>query len=637
MFDSIRKHQRLMQFLLLILIFPAFVFFGVSGYDRFLSDEGAVATVGGSKITRQELDNAMRRQFEQMRQVLGDRADPKILDTPQARAEVLDGLVAQRVLFNTALESRILVSDEQLRQSIIEIPGLKGADGVFDKARYRTLLSGQGMTEAGFEQQLRRDLMVQALPQAVARSGFVSNAVLDRIITLQEQVRDVRELAFKPADFAASVKPTDDELRRHYEENARAYEIAESARIEYLVLSAAAIAQSIALDAAEVRTYYDQNQARYGTPEERKASHILVRLDSSAGEQARKDARMKAEKLLAQAREGSDFAALAKASSEDPGSAASGGDLGFFTRETMVKTFADAAFALKEGQISDLVESEFGLHVIRVTAIKPASAKPFEAVRAEIEGSLREQQATRRFAQAAEGFTNTVYEQADSLKPAADKFNLEIRSAEISRQGPVASADKALASPKLIDALFSPESLRTRRNTEAVEAGGNTLVAARIVEHRPAKRRPFDEVRSAILERVVQEQSRKLAVKAGEERLKALRGGAPASDLGAPRSLSRAVTGNTAPALLEAVFRAPVEKLPVAVGAELGAQGYVVAQVVKLTEPSAEALATRRDAYREQIASLLAQQQGNDLIESLKARSKVALHAERATNPSESR
>ena len=291
MFDSIRKHQRLMQFLLLILIFPAFVFFGVSGYDRFLSDEGAVATVGGSKITRQELDNAMRRQFEQMRQVLGDRADPKILDTPQARAEVLDGLVAQRVLFNSALESRILVSDEQLRQSILEIPGLKGADGVFDKARYRTLLSGQGMTEAGFEQQLRRDLMVQALPQAVARSGFVSNAVLDRIITLQEQVREVRELAFKPADFAASVKPSDDELRKHYEENARAYEIPESARIEYVVLSATAIAKSIMPDAAEVRTYYDQNQARYGTSEERKASHILIRLDPSAGEQARKDAR----------------------------------------------------------------------------------------------------------------------------------------------------------------------------------------------------------------------------------------------------------------------------------------------------------------------------------------------------------
>ncbi|MCL4747418.1 MAG: SurA N-terminal domain-containing protein [Burkholderiaceae bacterium] len=637
MFDSIRKHQRLMQFLLLILIFPAFVFFGVSGYDRFLSDEGAVATVGGSKITRQELDTAMRRQFEQMRQVLGDRADPRILDTPRARAEVLDGLVAQRVLFNTALEARVLVSDEQLRQTILDIPGLKGADGVFDKARYRTLLSGQGLTEAGFEQQLRRDLMVQALPQAIARSGFVSNSLLDRIIALQEQVREVRELAFKPADFSASVKPSDDELRRHYEENARAYEIPESVRIEYVVLSAAAIAQTIAPDAAEVRAYYDQNRARYGTPEERKASHILIRLDPSAGEQARKDARAKADKLLAQAREGSDFAALARASSEDPGSAASGGDLGFFTRETMVKPFADAAFALKEGQISDLVESEFGLHVIRLTAIKPSSVKPFEAVRAEIENALREQQATRRFAQDAEGFTNIVYEQADSLKPAADKFKLEVRNAEMTREGPVASGDKVLTTPKLADALFSPDSLRTKRNTEAIEAGGNTLVSARVVEHRPAKRRPFEEVKAAILERVVQEQASKLAVKAGEERLKTLRDGGPASDLGAPRSLSRAATSDADPALLEAVFRAPVGKLPAVLGVNLGAQGYVVVQVVKVTEPSAQALAARREAYRDQIASLVAQQQGNDLIESLKARSKVALHAERKTNPSDAR
>ncbi len=637
MFDTIRRHQRLMQFLLLILIFPAFVFFGVSGYDRFLSDEGAVATVGGAKIMRQELDAAMSRQLEQMRQVLGDRADPRVLDTPQARLEVLDGLIAQRVLLNAAAESRIAVSDAQLRQTILDIPGLKGPDGSFDKARYRTLLSGQGLTEAGFEQQLRRDLMVQALPQAVSQSGFVGNSVLDRVITLQEQQREVRELAFRPADFTAKVKPTDEELRKYFTDNAKAFEIAESARIEYVVLSAASIAKSIALNAADVRTYYDQNQARYGTPEERKASHILVRVDAGANEQARKEARTRAEELLAKARAGGDFAALAKASSQDPGSAANGGDLGFFTRETMVKPFADAAFALKEGQISDLVQTEFGLHVIKLTAIKPSAVKPFEAVRDEIETALREQQATQLFAQAAEGFTNTVYEQADSLKPAADKYKLEIRTAEVTRQGPVGDGDKALATPKLMEALFSADSLRTKRNTQAIEAGGNTLVSARIVEHRAARQKQFDDVKGAVRESVVAEQARKLALSAGEERLKALREGGPATDLGAPRALSRAVAGNTAPALVEAVFKAPVAKLPAVVGVDLGAQGYVVAQVVKVTNPTPEVLATRRDKYREQIASLLAQQQGEDLIASLKARAKLSVMSDRVVTKSDTR
>lgn len=637
MFDSIRRHQRLMQFLLLILIFPAFVFFGVSGYDRFLSDEGAVASVGGTKITRQELDAAMRRQLEQMRQVLGERADPKLLDTPQARAEVLEGLIAQRVLFNAAAQSRIVVSDAQLRQTILEIPGLKGPDGAFDKARYRVLLSGQGLSEAGFEQQLRRDLMVQALPQSLAQSGFVANAILDRVIALQEQQREVRELAFKPADFAASVKPGDDELRKHFAENAKAYEIAESARIEYLVLSAASIAKSVNLDAAEVRTYYEQNQARYGTPEERRASHILVRVDASDGEAKRKEARAKAEKLLAQARAGGDFAALAKANSEDPGSAAGGGDLGLFTRETMVKPFADAAFKLKEGEISDVVETEFGLHVIKLTGVKPSAVKPFEAVRGEIEAGLREQQATGQFAQAAEGFTNTVYEQADSLKPAADRYKLEIRTAEITRDGPIGDGDKALASPKLIEAVFSPDSLRTKRNTQAIEAGGNTLVSARIVEHRPARRKNFDDVKAEVRERVIAQQARALAVKAGEERLKAIRDGGPATGLGEPRAVSRAVAGNTAPALLEAVFKAPATKLPVALGVDLGPQGYVVAQVVRVIDPAPEAIAKRRDAYRDQIAGLLAQQQGSDLIASLRARSKVSVSTDQLADKTETR
>ena len=403
------------------------------------------------------------------------------------------------------------------------------------------------------------------------------------------------------------------------------------------MLSAASIAKSIALDAADVRTYYEQNQARYGTLEERKASHILVRMEAGANEQTRKQARAKADEFLAKARAGADFAELAKASSQDPGSAANGGDLGFFTRETMVKPFADAAFALKEGQISDPVETEFGLHLIKLTAIKPSAVKPFEAVRAEIETALREQQATQRFVQAAEGFTNTVYEQADSLKPAAEKYKLEIRTADVTRQGPVGDGDKALMNPKLLEALFSPDSLRTKRNTQAIEVGGNTLVSARVVEHRAARQKAFDDVKAAVHESVVAEQARKLALKAGEERLKALRAGGSGTDLGAPRALSRAVAGNTAPALIEAVFKAPTEKLPVVVGVDLGAQGYVVAQLVKVTDPTPEVLATRRDKYREQIASLLAQQQGEDLIASLKARAKLSVLSDRAVSKTESR
>jgi peptidyl-prolyl cis-trans isomerase D len=624
MFDSIRKHQRILQFLLLILIFPAFVFFGVSGYDRFLSDGDSVATVGGAKITRQEFDQAMRQQLEQMRRVLGDQVDAKLLDTPSARAEVLEGLISQRLLLNAAYEQKVTISDAQLRQTILAIPGLKTPDGGFDMERYRALLSSQGMTEPVFEAQLRRDLAIQALPEAASQSVIVPRTVLEQVIRLQEQVREVRELAFKPADFAAQVKPTDEELRKHYEANAAAYETPESAKVEYLVLSAKAIAEQITLSADDVHTYYEQNKTRFTTAEERRASHILIAVDAGAGADARKAAREKAEKLLKQARDGADFAALAKANSSDSGSAAQGGDLGYFARGAMVKSFADAAFALKEGAISDVVETEFGYHIIKLTGIKPGAVRSFDEVRKEIESDLRQQQAGAKFAETADAFSNMVYEQADSLKPAADRFGLKIQTAEsLTRAGTGLPKDSPLANPKLLAAVFSPESIRTKRNSEAIEVGGNTLVSARVVEYRPAKRKPFESVQAEVRANVVDAEARKLAIAAGAKRLAELRAGGAATGFSEAQGISRAAATTVPAQAVDAVFKLPTDKLPAYVGLDIGARGYSIYALVKVTDPSAEAIAQRRAAYEQQVAQAIGQQQVTDLIESLKSKAKV--------------
>jgi len=631
MFDSIRKHQRILQFLLLILIFPAFVFFGVSGYDRFLSDADSVATVGGAKITRQEFDQAMRVQLEQMRRVLGDQVDAKLLDTPSARAEVLEGLISQRLLLNAAFEQKVTISDAQLRQTILAIPGLKAPDGGFDKDRYRALLSAQGMTEPVFEAQLRRDLAIQALPEAVSQSVIVPRSVLEQVIRLQEQVRDVRELAFKPADFAAQVKPTDEELRKHYDANAAAYETPESAKVEYLVLSAKSIAEQITLSADDVRTYYEQNKARFTTAEERRASHILIAVDAGAGADARKVAREKAEKLLKQVRDGADFAALAKANSSDSGSAAQGGDLGYFARGAMVKSFADAAFALKDGEISDVVETEFGYHIIKLTGIKPGAVRSFDEVRKEIESDLRQQQAGAKFAETADAFSNMVYEQADSLKPAADRFGLTIQTAEsLTRAGTDQPKDSPLANPKLLAAVFSPESIRTKRNSEAIEVGGNTLVSARVVQYRPAKRKPFESVQAEVRANVVDAEARKLAIAAGAKRLEELRAGGAATGFTEARGISRAAATTVPAQALDAVFKLTADKLPAYVGLDLGARGYSIYALVKVTDPSAEVIAQRRAAYEQQVAQAVGQQQVTDLIESLKARAKITRRLESA-------
>ena len=625
MFDAIRKYQRILLSILLLLIFPAFVFFGVSGYDQFLSDDDNVAKVGGARITRQEFDQATRRRLEQLREVLGNQIDASLLDTPEARREILDGLVVERLLAQESERRHISVSDAQLRNTILEIPGLRKADGGFDMARYQALLKGQGLNEASFEAQLRRDQTLRLLPDAAGAGAAMPRAVVDRLIALQEERREVRTLRFAPADHAAGVRPTDEQLRKHYDDNAAAFESSESARIEYVVLSADDLARGVSVSEDDLRSYYDQNKARYVAPEQRRASHILIRLEANASAADRERAMARARSLVTQARAGGDFAALAKAQSQDPGSASQGGDLGLFTRDAMVKPFADAAFAMKVGEVSDVVSSDFGLHVIRLTAIQPAAEQAFSIVRPAIEAELRRQLAARQYAEAAEAFSNLVYEQSDSLKPAAERFKLTIRTADGVERRPSASADKSpLQHPKLLAALFADESVRNRRNTDAIEVGNNTLVAARILEHSPARRKPFEKVQSEVLAQVIERESRRLAREAGEAKLKALRGGeAPPAGLAAVRTLGRGTDAQLPGDALDAIFRTPAASLPAWVGASLPDGGYLVAQVLKAVQLPPERIAERRAAYESQLLRLQAQQDASTWLTYLKARASI--------------
>src|SRR5690606_29982625 len=381
----------------------------------------------------------------------------------------------------------------------------------------------------------------------------------------------------------------------------------------------------------DARAYYEQNKARYATAEQRRASHILVKLDAGAAQAERTAARARAEALLEKIRGGADFAALAKSDSQDPGSAASGGDLGLFSRDMMVKPFADAAFALKEGETSGVVESEFGFHVIRLTEVRPGTQRGFAEVRDAIEAEIRSQQAGARFAESAETFSNLVYEQADSLAPAAQRFGLEVQAADdVGRAGtPTLPREHPLNNPRLLAALFSADSIANRSNTEAVDAGGNRLVSARIVEHRPAQRKPLETVKSQVRQLVVHEEARKLAVQAGQSRLAALRGGEAASGFSAPRTVSRAASEGFPATAVDAVFRAPAEPLPNFVGAELGAQGYAIYQATRVTLPDDKRRAERRAGYRQQLQQAYAQQALGAYLESVKARAKIERYPER--------
>ena len=600
MFDTVRNHQRALQFVLLLLILPSFVFFGLSGYDQFLGKDDDVGKIGDKKISKQELDAAVREQVARMRASLGPTADGQMLETPEMRRQVLDGLIDERALDLYVGRQHLVVADDTLRRAISAQTDLLKPDGSFDRDRYRELLAAQGRTEASFEASLRQDIARSLIPQAFGQSAMVPKRVTQRLMEGLAQTRDFSLLQFRPAEYAVRLEPTDEQLVQFHRDEAQRFTTPQSAKVSWVVLSAENLGRQIKISEDDLRTFYEQNRARLGRPERRRASHILVQVPAQASDADAEKAKVKAEALLPQLRNASPerFAEIARAQSDDAGSKAGGGDLDWFTRDSMVKPFADAAFAAKAiGLVDEVIRSEFGFHIIRVSGIEPAQTKPFAEVRDQLESELKKQQAGKRYAESAESFSNLVYEQSDSLETAANRFGLTVQTLEgVTPEGPskatVSASNNAsekgggaadlapLSNRRLLTTLFSEDSIRSRRNSEAIETASGTLVSARLVDHQPAQLRPLETVRAEVKSLWIQTQSLQLAVKAGATQLKQLQDGAkPEASFASGGKISRMDRGALSPAIVNAVLSASVSKLPAYVGVDLGAQGYVIARV----------------------------------------------------------
>ncbi len=630
MFDYIRKNTKVLMFLLFLLIIPAFVLFGVEGYTR--NDQGAaVARVAGDNIRQAEWDAAHRREVDRLRQSMPN-IDPKLLDSPEARFGTLERLIRDRVLRAAVNDAKLVTGDQRLAAELQRSPiiaSLRGPDGKLDMARYRQLAAQQGMTPEMFEEQMRADLSLQQVMAGVTGTSFASESQARVALGAFLERREVQVQRFDAAEFAARVQPTPEEVEAFYKANPQMFQAPEQVDIEYIVLDADAVMKGITLNEADLRAYYEQNIAKETGPEERRASHILIAAPASAPAEQRQAAKAKAEELLAQVRkQPGRFAELARQHSQDPGSAARGGDLDFFTRGAMVKPFEDAAFSLQKGETSGVVESDFGYHIIRLTDVKVPRQRSFEDMRAQLEADQRRQQAQRKFAESADAFSNSVYEQADSLKPAAEKFNLQVQTATgITRQAP-ADAKGPLANSRLRSVLFSPDSLERKRNTEAVETASGQLTAARVVQHHPARTLPLDEVRAQVLERLRATRGAEMARQAGEQKLAEVKAKPDAAALPAPIVISREDPRNLPGPIVEAALRADPTALPAATGVDLGPQGYAVVKVSKVIPREAPAGELARQE-REQVAQWWASAEGLAYYNLLKERYKVQIRTPR--------
>jgi peptidyl-prolyl cis-trans isomerase D len=611
-----------MMGLLLVLIIPSFVLVGLNTYDSGSSAD-TIATVGDRKVSQIEFEEAQRAQIDRYREALGAQFDPKMVDTPEEKQRVLDGLITQRALDVEIDKNHMSVDDATLAAFYGKT--LVGADGKFDVNQYKSVAAQQGLTTAGLDQMVRRQLALEQVTNSIETTGFAPRTVANRLSDIREQEREAQELLFPAAQYASQVKVTDAMVKAFYDKNAAMFQVPEQATIEYVVFDSAAVAPQVSVTDAEVAAYYNQNKKRYATEEQRRASHILINASREAPAAEKTAARAKAAALLEQLRKNpADFARLARENSQDPGSAEVGGDLGVTEKGAFVKPVEDAIYALKQGEISNLVESEYGYHIITVTEIKPATVRPLEEVKGEIETELRNQKSGRKYSELAEAFTNTVYEQSDSLKPAAEKLGVQVQTASnVSRTPSQAAGTAPYNNAKFLQALFSEDTIKNKRNTEAIEVAPSTLVSGRIVEYKPATVRPLAEVAPAIRERVLQEEAVRLAKAAGEAKLAAVKASGDATGFGAPKLVTRTQQPPFNQAGAIAVLKADVSKLPAYVGVEVPGQGYAVYRINKVQQSAPDV--ERRKAEAQQISNVVAQQETYSYLEALKKKANVKI------------
>ncbi len=633
MFESIRKHSKITMFLLFLLIVPSFVLVGIDR-NYFSGGSPVVARVDGHDITQADWDNAHRVESDRVR-AQQPTLDAKLLDSPQARYATLERMVRDRVLQVAAQKMHLATSDARLARSLQEIPqiaALKRADGTLDVEAYRALVGAQGMTPEGFEATVRRDLAVKQVLGGVMATAFATPAQANVSLDALFQRREIQVVHFNPADFAAQVQPSEADLETYYKAHPALFQQAEQATVEYVVLDLDSVRAGITPNEDDLRTYYKENVDRLAGKEERRASHILIAVPKDAPAAEREKAKARATALLEQVRKApASFAEVAKKSSDDPGSAAQGGDLNFFARGAMVKPFEDAAFALKKGDISDLVESDFGYHIIQLTDIKAPRQPSFEELRPSMEAELKQQQAQRKFAEVAEAFANGVYEQPDTLQPVVDKLKLKLQTAQNVARTPAPGATGPLANAKFLEALFSADSLEHKRNTEAIEIAPNQMVAGRVTQYRPARTLPLQEVQARVRQLYIGDTSAELARKQGEAKLATwMAKPDSATGLSAPLVVGRDQPQNQPRALVDAVLSTKTDALPAWTGVSLGAQGYVIAKVVRVL-PTEAIDAQRAAQHLQQYEQWWAGAEGMAYYEMLKDRFKAQIKVPRPT------
>ncbi|MFH0343299.1 MAG: SurA N-terminal domain-containing protein [Chromatiales bacterium] len=512
------RAQGWLAWIIIGLICIPFAFWGIQEYLTAAEDV-AVAEVNGEQVELDAFQRAYQQYRKQYQMILGRLSEKANEDG--LKQQTLDQMVEMLLKKQLGEKLGLRISDQQVRHAVKTFPAFQ-RDGKFSNNLYERGLQSAGMSPVTFEEQLRRELLTDQIRQAVIDTSFVTDREIDLLAKIKSQTRWMTYAIIAAQPLQSSLPVSDEEIARRYKDEAETYTTPEQVKIAYLELSLDEIAKRIEVTPDALSGYYDEHKSAYSLPEQRRAHHILIKVAKEAGQEAVSKARKEIEALAERMKKGESFEDLAAKYSEDLGSKAKRGDLGFFQRGVMAPPFEEAVYALKPGEISGVVRTDFGFHLIRLDGIKASKTKLFEEVREEIEKNYRNEQAERRFFDLSEKIETLVYEHPDTLDVAAQSSGLKVQeSAYFGRTG----GEGIGAHEKVSDAAFSPEVLEERLNSEPLELGDNHIVVIRVKEHRAANLRPLNEVKNDIKAAIASDKAKAAAKTQGEALLQRLKSG----------------------------------------------------------------------------------------------------------------
>ena len=518
MLDKIRNNtqSKFAKIVLVIIIIP-FALFGIDSYLSSIGDDVYAAKVNGESITIQSYQNALNRVKDQFLNQ-STPPDPAIFETAEFRKSVLDGMIASKLVAQEAVRANFVISDIQLSQYILGMPGFQ-RNGKFDQEAYDNLAMRQNLTPKKLDELIRKDLAKQQVKDSMNKYAFVTKEKIQKLVNLAYQKRDVSMLELRLDDYLKKVNVTDEEIKEYYEANPNNFIMPDQVKVNFLLYSVAEILPKVKITDDEVKQYFEENKAQFEGSQQRRAKHILFLTDSGMTEEEVIDVRRLAESVREEViKSPKKFDELAKEYSKDTESAKKGGDLGFFSRGMMVKEFDETAFDMKVGDVSPLVKTQFGFHIIALTEIK-GDEVTFDSVKAQIKGEILYSKAQQIYAEGAEEFANLIYEKSDSLQPAADRFDLTIQE---SQWLSLDTATKFFNNEAFAQAVFDPEAIEQKTNINAIEVSPNNLISAQVIDFKPSAPRTLDDAKQEIKEFLTKSNAQKLLISDGEEMIEKL-------------------------------------------------------------------------------------------------------------------